>query len=242
MNKKLIKTLASVACGLGVVSSIPFIASSCNKSGQDEDQLKPVPCSIEDFNFNNNAITYFSSTGMSKLAQWDQDECKELTLPVKDNTNEYTPKNISYQGVESATPFFVDSLIIPSQISTVRNYAYNEYCFVAPQLKKITFSCTGELSLKTGRAESYTSDFSFFSSYEPSSLEQIDFAGTNLKLFAEDGKSRDEIEFFKYAGSGLTGQMGILNFTNKSLTDTQKESLFQKFVAAGLDSNKWYWN
>lgn len=30
MNKKFIKTLASIACGLGIVSSIPFVSTSCN--------------------------------------------------------------------------------------------------------------------------------------------------------------------------------------------------------------------
>ncbi len=32
MNKKLIKTIASVTCGLGIVSSIPFIATSCGQN------------------------------------------------------------------------------------------------------------------------------------------------------------------------------------------------------------------
>ncbi len=32
MNKKLIKTIASVACGLGITSTIPFISTSCGCS------------------------------------------------------------------------------------------------------------------------------------------------------------------------------------------------------------------
>ncbi len=32
MNKKLIKTIASITCGLGIATSVPFIVSSCNKN------------------------------------------------------------------------------------------------------------------------------------------------------------------------------------------------------------------
>ncbi len=32
MNKKLIKTIASITCGLGVVSTIPTFVTSCRKN------------------------------------------------------------------------------------------------------------------------------------------------------------------------------------------------------------------
>ncbi len=38
MKKKLIKTIASVTCGLGIVGSIPFIATSCGESNIIEDK------------------------------------------------------------------------------------------------------------------------------------------------------------------------------------------------------------
>lgn len=37
MNKKLIKIITSIACGLGVATSIPFIASSCGSSSKEEE-------------------------------------------------------------------------------------------------------------------------------------------------------------------------------------------------------------
>lgn len=36
MNKKLIKTIASITCGLGITATIPFIASSCGSSSKEE--------------------------------------------------------------------------------------------------------------------------------------------------------------------------------------------------------------
>ena len=40
MNKKLIKTIASIACGLGIGSSIPFISTSCGSNQAVENVLK----------------------------------------------------------------------------------------------------------------------------------------------------------------------------------------------------------
>lgn len=36
MNKKLIKMIASIACGLGVATSIPFAVASCGSSSKEE--------------------------------------------------------------------------------------------------------------------------------------------------------------------------------------------------------------
>ncbi len=36
MNKKLIKTIASITCGLGIVASIPFAITSCGSSSSEE--------------------------------------------------------------------------------------------------------------------------------------------------------------------------------------------------------------
>ncbi len=41
MNKKLIKTLASVVCGLGVITSIPFVSTSCGKTSSDTEPTTP---------------------------------------------------------------------------------------------------------------------------------------------------------------------------------------------------------
>ncbi len=42
MNKKLIKTITIITCGLGIVSSIPFMATSCGSNDSDDtgDELK----------------------------------------------------------------------------------------------------------------------------------------------------------------------------------------------------------
>ncbi len=48
MNKKLIKTIASVTCGLGIVSAIPFISTSCCKDKKDGIP-DPVPADRVDY-------------------------------------------------------------------------------------------------------------------------------------------------------------------------------------------------
>ncbi|MDE6477369.1 MAG: hypothetical protein K2L48_04255 [Mycoplasmoidaceae bacterium] len=43
MNKKLIKTIGAITCGLGIISSIPFAAISCGCSAKKD---KPLPESV----------------------------------------------------------------------------------------------------------------------------------------------------------------------------------------------------
>ncbi len=42
MNKKLIKTITSVACGLGIISSIPFFGTSCSEDGSTIESINSV--------------------------------------------------------------------------------------------------------------------------------------------------------------------------------------------------------
>ncbi len=49
MNKKLIKTIVSITCGLGIVTTIPFIASSCGFSSKEELSISYTNGASKDF-------------------------------------------------------------------------------------------------------------------------------------------------------------------------------------------------
>ncbi|MDE6477587.1 MAG: hypothetical protein K2L48_05475 [Mycoplasmoidaceae bacterium] len=74
MSKKLIKTLASITCGLGIALSIPSFVSSCGKSSYDHldpnyDEYDDIPTSAADFEVNEQDIIGFSTLGKSKFSE-----------------------------------------------------------------------------------------------------------------------------------------------------------------------------
>ena len=144
MNKKLIKTLASVACGLGVVSSIPFIASSCNKNNDDviPDSGKIITTS-DDYNWiqkeqdgvTKNIIAGFSNSGLKKLETYKDSDVKQIEIYQR------TDKDVEALNNIANLPSWITEVIIPEKIQICSSYYGSDaYAPIFPShIQKLTF-------------------------------------------------------------------------------------------------------
>ena len=235
MNKKLIKTLACVACGLGVVSSVPFISTSCGSSAEPTPESK-IPCTTSDFKYDDESVIGFNEIGQSKLAEWKEQKLNLLELPVNNNTVRYCPKNEDSFNYH-CLPTFIEELVIPKQIEYVNSYTHGEYTYLPAEIKKISFLETGIVTLAAEPINTTaSSSYSLFD--DKSILDTIIFAGSGITITSSDWSLRSSNSFFSNAGRQTNGECKVY-ITNKSLTLDQKKNVFNRMVSCGLNKEKW---
>ncbi len=123
MNKKLIKTIASVTCGLGIAGSIPFITTSCgSKSSID---VKPLP--YEAFQYSN--VKDNTIIGFKKDFWNDPDnyrDCNAIQIPANIVAID---DSFTIASEKSYIPSFITiiDLSLCKDLSSI-NYGFINYC------------------------------------------------------------------------------------------------------------------
>ena len=121
MNKKLIKTLASITCGLGIISTIPFAATSC---GSSSDFVPENALPYDVYDIQNNILLGFKN-GID-LSEY-KNICDIIQIPSKVAS---ITDNAFYNGsTVSAIPTFIKNLTFAngSQCTSIRENAFR-YC------------------------------------------------------------------------------------------------------------------
>ncbi len=117
MNKKLIKTITSITCGLGMISSIPFVSTNCSCSKNNENYSMYDFNSVSDlFNFNPKNYVNFSLDPNKDYTDGDPE------VMVSDSEYPQYLKNVTTdllkeENIEKTCDFFAFSLL-----------AFNLYC------------------------------------------------------------------------------------------------------------------
>ena len=130
MNKKLIKTIASITCGLGIVSSIPFIISNCGSSSEDSLPLNVLPYKYLLIQENREGKMCFYGAVL------------ELVQEYTDNPEAFSQ---------------YDTIQIPAYVETARINSLANFCGLAKKLTfekkskfiETTYNCFSGSSLKS---------------------------------------------------------------------------------------------
>ncbi|MDE6476673.1 MAG: leucine-rich repeat domain-containing protein [Mycoplasmoidaceae bacterium] len=106
MNKKLIKTIASITCGLGIVGSIPFATTCCGCSTKKNNSL---PESV--YSFSNDGKTLLGFKEGVNLSQYEG-VCDTMQIPARvTSIAELAFVNDAFaQKASSAIPEFITKL------------------------------------------------------------------------------------------------------------------------------------
>lgn len=86
MNKKLIKSIVSVTCGLGVATSIPFVATSCWCSSEDDDVVvNALPEEVYEINSENVLMgfkdAFLNDSASDIYKDKFKDDCDTIKIP-----------------------------------------------------------------------------------------------------------------------------------------------------------------
>lgn len=227
MNKKLIKTIASIACGLGIVFVIPTLSTSCNKESNpwDDDSLVFANTTIEDFE------THTSNEGISienlkenssKIDSWKKQKVNALVLPASpNNVNSYAGENTNADGI--AIPDFITTLKLPKNIQYCENYFGSLiYGALPSQINKLIFEC-----------ENFVINGGTFS--QATKLQKVYF--TNIKSFT---RKEDYTYDLSKWGTAVNGKCEII--FGPKINNDDKPKIFAQLVALGLSKNIWTYN
>ncbi len=108
MNKKLIKSIVSVTCGLGVATSIPFVATSCGCSSVSPDKINPLPDTVYKYDATNNK----KLLGFTDEFLVNQNKYKQYnTMLISTNVND-----IAQEAFHGKIPLFITKIIFPAEM------------------------------------------------------------------------------------------------------------------------------
>ncbi len=237
MNKKLIKTIASITCGLGVVTSIPFAIASCGKSSYDHldpnyDEYDDIPTSAADFEVNDQDITGFSTWGKGKFSEWQNKNLNDLKFIPSGTAHCYALTDLGGEYQFHSTPNFIKAVVLPPEIDVCKSYYGMHTIRFNFELQKITF----ESNSFSFWGFNGTSDYGAFTS--ESMLNTIVFYGNTINICNKVGETISTNPFFKHAGENATKER-VVYFKDSSLTNTQKQALFDTLGKLGLDTTIW---
>ena len=124
MNKKLIKMIASIACGLGVATSIPFAATSCGCSSKDDViPLNALPYEVYEVD-QRNVLLGFTDEFLANPTAYDM--CNIMQIPARVTSIDHSAFE---KDLVSLIPSFIKNLIFAngSNCSTIGqlSFAYN---------------------------------------------------------------------------------------------------------------------
>ncbi len=119
MNKKLIKTLSVIACGLGVTLSIPFAATSCGSSSVSPDKNKWLPDTVYEYGGTDNK----SLLGFTDEFLVNQNKYKQYnTMLISTNVND-----IVQDAFNGKIPPFITNIIFPAEMPEEINTTYGVF-------------------------------------------------------------------------------------------------------------------
>ncbi|MDE6477442.1 MAG: leucine-rich repeat domain-containing protein [Mycoplasmoidaceae bacterium] len=114
MNKKLIKTIASITCGLGIVGSIPFASTSCGCSSEKINSLTQSVYDIDQTTYELKGFKDdFLNNPDSEIYQDNFKDCDTMIIPAKVTSiaiNAFFTYNYQTQRVETTIPEFITKL------------------------------------------------------------------------------------------------------------------------------------
>ncbi len=233
MNKKLIKTIASITCGLGVAISVPSMISSCgNNESSEIDPLADIK-SVEYLSSNMRVHDETTAVWLQgpnktfvdgKINEWKQQGINGFKVTISNERENTTYHFSPTECYDISYPDFIKSIELPSAIKNCGSYGSND-----PQLplsiEKITFD-TDKLTFNISRG-TYTvfSGSQNMNTIYFRNIETIDY-------------ETDSIDLFKNCGTGENVDNPKVVFNSK-LSKSQKQKLFDDMVAHGLDKTKW---
>lgn len=231
MKKKLVKAIVWAACVTGIISSVPFITTSCGKSGGDQpvppgpgpDPIidKLVQTELSDWE-NSWSYINFSDSGKSKFTTWEQQGINGVKLPLDECASLYPPAQ--------NWPSFMHILEVPSQIKEVFPYLSGSYSENLRFNKNITKIIFDSETLKIWKNSTFHPEGPFD---ESKLLNTIVFNNiTSLNL-------QEDIDFSQ-AGVDSPYQCRIIFGANVT-DDNVKTTIFNTLLEHGLPS-KWTHN
>ena len=169
MNKKLIKTITSITCGLGIVGTIPVIASSCGGQSETEEIINPLPEDVYNID-QNNVLQGFTSEFLDNPSAYS--DCNTMLIPASVTS---IADNAFYHDYASIIPSFIKKVTFAkgSQCSSIGSYTFarEEHSTAYSTLILIDLSkCS---SLTTIGSAAFLYNTSLASITFPSSLESI---------------------------------------------------------------------
>ncbi len=232
MNKKMIKIIAGITCGLGIVGSIPFATTSCKKTSGGDQPIPPGP-SFDPI-INNLIVTdesdwenwskfnNFSQSGTNKFDIWELQGINGVILPTIANT--IVPPALNW-------PSFMHILEVPEQITSVWPYVSGELSQNMHFNSNITKIIFDSQTLSIGR-NSVLHDEGPFD--ESQLLNTIVFNNiTSLTI-------QDDIDFSKV---GIDSPWDCRVIFGDNVQDQNlKNKIFQILVDRGLPQEKWTHN
>ncbi|MDE6476830.1 MAG: leucine-rich repeat domain-containing protein [Mycoplasmoidaceae bacterium] len=180
MNKKLIKSIASITCGLGIVSSIPFASTSC---GSSYTNILPTKLLKID---ENGVLEGFVSTFNPNNYQNKRYD----TIKVPKNVTGVSASAFDYRYDPDACPTYIKKI----DFSGCSNLVFLSYCCFRDfkSITSIDFSeCTNLSTVYSGYC------------FEGTDIETLDFSETNFTKFdseLDQGQGVDFTNFLYGAG------------------------------------------
>ncbi len=180
MNKKIVKSIVSITCGLGIAASIPFMVSNCACS---QEKIKPLPEEVYDIDENNTLLGFkdeFLNDPTSPIYKNNFKKCNAMQIPASVTS---VNQEVFYKNWISTIPSFIKKLTFTEEsLCTSIGEKGFEYC---ASLTSIDLSNT---NLSTISSDTFSYCSSLTLANLPSSLE---FIGGNAFYKCKELKSID---------------------------------------------------
>ncbi len=165
MNKKLFKILTSVACGLGIISSIPFTTTSCGCSSSQDDVVPSNVLPYKVYKIQNNVLIGFTDEFLANPTAYDM--CDTMEIPARvTSINDNAFINNKYATI---IPPFITKLTFAegSKCSSIGNHTFQRAGLTSIHLS----NCT---NLQTIGTNAFNSCSALTYVTSPISLKEID--------------------------------------------------------------------
>ncbi len=169
MNKKLIKTIASITCGLGIVGTIPAIASSCGGQSETEEIINPLPEDVYNID-QNNVLKGFTSEFLDNPSAYS--DCNTMLIPASVTS---IVDNAFYHNYASTIPSFIKKVTFAkgSKCNSIGSNTFAREDYSASTTTLILIDLSKCSSLTTIGSDAFRYNTSLASITFPSSLESI---------------------------------------------------------------------